>query len=205
MTSFSKRNKKYRSRLVDSARSSFSSGAWRYITLSASGCSEEVLWGVMTPCGWLACGLRKSDSWPPRVRAAASEPMREPASSELASSSSAAALTLALSSGRNDSFSSSANVVPDAMLFPSRLGGFVAKSETDCAFRACPVNSVWFGGVPDIPLPSTTRLRPLAEMLSPCRLAAAASTVFSMLDRSISSVLGFLGKLPTISGPGVDV
>lgn len=46
-------------------------------------------------------------------------------------SSSSTALRLALSSGRKDSFSSSANVVAEATLFPSILGGFPDPSDED--------------------------------------------------------------------------
>lgn len=68
---------------------------------------------------------------------ATSEPIRELAIRdpliEKASSSSAEAFTLALSSGRSDSFSSSANVVPDVILFPSRLGALAPISELESA------------------------------------------------------------------------
>lgn len=49
------------------------------------------------------------------------------------SSSSAAALTLALSSGRSDSFSSKAKVVPEVILFPSRLGALAPVSDMESA------------------------------------------------------------------------
>lgn len=62
---------------------------------------------------------------------------------EKASSSSAAAFTLALSSGRNDSFSSKAKVVPEVMLLPSRLGGFVPKSELESARSDVSSEGVW--------------------------------------------------------------
>lgn len=55
---------------------------------------------------------------------------------EKASSSSVAAFILALSSGRNDSFSSNAlKVVPEVMLLPSKLGGFVPSSELESALE----------------------------------------------------------------------
>lgn len=68
------------------------------------------------------------------ARAAASDPIRDPATIDPLPekvSSSSAALTLALSSGRKDSFSSKAKVVPDVILFPSRLGGFVPSSDPE--------------------------------------------------------------------------
>ena len=55
---------------------------------------------------------------------------------EKASSSSMPAFMLALSSGRNDSFSSNAlKVVPEVMLLPSKLGGFVPSSELESALE----------------------------------------------------------------------
>lgn len=56
-----------------------------------------------------------------------------PRNEKASSSSAAAALTLALSSGRRDSFSSRAKVVPEVMLLPSRLGGLVPSSELESA------------------------------------------------------------------------
>jgi len=80
-----------------------------------------------------------------------SEPIRELAKkdprTEKESSSSAAALTLALSSGRSDSFSSKANVVPEVMLFPSRLGGLVPRSELESALCELSSEGVWLFAV----------------------------------------------------------
>lgn len=49
----------------------------------------------------------------------------------LVTSSSSTALKLALSSGRSDSFSSSAKVAADVTLFPSILGGLPDPSEDE--------------------------------------------------------------------------
>src|SRR5687768_7329991 len=102
----------------------------------------------------------------PRGRAARSDPIREPARREPRtdnpSSSSAAALTLALSSGRRDSFSSKAKVVPDVMLLPSILGGFAPSSDPESAFaESSEPLSRWlmpFLGADGEVLPFTTRL-----------------------------------------------
>lgn len=157
-TSFSRRSKNIRSFCVFMASSSFSSGfcplrlpgvdvlvaSWIRASIMCC-CSDELLCGVMAPdttgscCVCTMTGGGISPIWMRWTRAATSEPRRELISSEprteKASSSSAAALTLALSSGRSDSFSSRAlNVVPDVMLLPSRLGGFVPSSELESAF-----------------------------------------------------------------------
>jgi hypothetical protein len=123
--------------------------------------------GALEPdvvCGNLRSGI--SPSWMPRALAANSEPIRELVTreprTEKASSSSAAAFTLALSSGRRDSFSSRANVVPEVMLFPSMLGGLVPSSELESALceSSDPLSLLWTitGLSVDKPLPLTTRL-----------------------------------------------
>lgn len=139
-------------------------------------CSDELLRGVATPDttgSWLASGTRRggmSPIWIRWTRAATSDPMRELTSRdprmEKESSSSAAALTLALSSGRSDSFSSRAlNVVPDVMLLPSKLGGFVPSSELESTF--CDTSSdegcVWL------------ELEELAFPMGPSAVASAVS------------------------------
>lgn len=63
-----------------------------------------------------------------------SEPMRDPIAADPGGeykSSSSMALTLALSSGLSDSFSSMAKVVTDATLLPSRLAGFCELAEEE--------------------------------------------------------------------------
>ncbi len=205
MTSFSSRSRKYRSLGLARASSSFSSGAWRYMTLSASeepsalsgiaelragGCSDVELWGVRMPCprgpvgGCTSLRSGMSPSWMPRARAAMSELIREPAMKEprieKASSSSAAALTLALSSGRSDSFSSIANVVPEVMLLPSKLGGLVPSSELESHFcdSSDPLSLLiklrWRSGAEL--LPSTTRLGTFGPSFRPWSAAEALST-----------------------------
>src|SRR3954470_14770785 len=107
------------------------------------------------------------------MRAATSELTRElptkgPRTEKL-SSSSAAALTLALSSGRKDSFSSrTLYVVPDVMLLPSRLGGLVPRSELESPFVEFSSDGVWlFPSLLDLsvdvePVPFTIKLGILA-------------------------------------------
>jgi hypothetical protein len=76
-----------------------------------------------------------SCNWSRNARATPlSDPTLDSAATESGgeiTSSSSTALKLALSSGRMDSFSSSANVVADATLFPSKLGGFAEPSDDD--------------------------------------------------------------------------
>lgn len=149
------------------------------VGLVTGGRSEAELWGVKTPwlgvprgcCASLRSGM--SPSWIPRARAAASELIREPAMKdprmEKASSSSAAALTLALSSGRRDSFSSKAKVVPEVILLPSKLGGLVPNSELESHFcessdtLSLLTNTRWRSSA--VGLPSTTRLGTLEPSL----------------------------------------
>jgi hypothetical protein len=63
-------------------------------------------------------------------------------------SSSSAACTLALSSGLNDSFSSIANVVTEAMLFESKLVGFVEEFDR-CVWESSKAPS--FFNIPSFP------------------------------------------------------
>ncbi len=84
---------------------------------------------------------------------------------ENASSSSAAAMTAGAVVRSEDSFSSIANVVPEVMLFPSRLGGLVPSSELESARWELSSDGVWLFSpflldlsVVVEPSPLTTRL-----------------------------------------------
>lgn len=127
---------------------------------------------------------------------------RESRMENASSSSAAAALTLALSSGRRDSFSSRAKVVPDVMLFPSKLGGFAPRSELESAFCESPeldwrLMILGFSGKAP-PLPFTTRLGILESRETFLIPATTSSTISSFEKVCLMAVFRRTGL------PGTD-
>ena len=131
------------------------------------------------------------------ARYARSDPIRDPAMREPridVSSSSATAMTLALSSGRRDSFSS--RILVDAVLLPSKLGAMASSSELEsalvgesrvgCCLGAGFVRSPKRAALDE---PLTTRFGVLGPRLSCRRLSAMAISVSRVDDANLGIVL----------------
>lgn len=142
----------------------------------------------------LALGLTRNGL---RRLPAASEPMRDPATIDPLPenvSSSSAAFTLALSSGRSDSFSSNAKVVPEVILFPSKLGGFVPKSDNESALPniSCgdPLPKIPVDSELAVPEPLTIRLGVKATVLSASANFSSSIALSALLSLSALTVIG---------------